>query len=345
MKLLMITRKVDSRDASPAAFTFTWVKKLSQHLDMLYVITWQEGKIDNLLKNVEIVSLSGNKFKKIFSIQRHLFKILPKVDGVFCHQNPEYTILAAPLAKLFRKKLVTWYTHGTVSLRLKLVNLLTNKILTASVESCRLKDREKIKAVGHGINTEYFKPLGNSRHKGEFIILTAGRISPVKNHKILIRAIEIIKGKADNLEVQIVGEPGLKKQEEYLKELKESVRNKGLTKEIKFLGPVPYAKILPYFQKCDLFVNLSKTGSLDKAVLEAMACQKMVLTSNEAFKNILGQDLMVEEDNSQELAEKIEWAMGLTEAEREEQGLKLREIVVKNHSLDNLAGKIINQFK
>lgn len=345
MKLLVITRKVNRNDPR-IGVVYDWIKKLSERLEELRVITWQKSDGSGLPGNVKLFDLGDkSKFVKVIKFERLIWRNIRDVNGVFCHMNPEYTILAAPLAKLFGKKIVSWYVHKQVSWRLKIMNWLTDVILTASPESCRLKNRRKIKAVGHGIDAEHFKPSEIKRAKGKFIVLTVGRISPIKNHKILIRAIEIIKDKVDELEVQIVGGPGLKSQEKYLKELKELVRNKGLGKEIKFLGPTPYAKILSFYQKCDLFVNLSKTGSLDKAVLEAMSCQKVVLTSNEAFKNILDKQLMVEEDDSRDLAEKIKWAMGLTEAEREKIGLKLRKIVKENHSLDNLAERIVNQFK
>ena len=49
-------------------------------------------------------------------------------------------------------------------------------------------------------------------------------------------------------------------------------------------------KTLEFYQSGDLFVNLSDTGSLDKAVLEAMACGLKILTSNEAFKSVLKEE-------------------------------------------------------
>lgn len=332
----MITRKVNRKDASPAGFTFSWVEKLSQNLDKLYLITWQESSKKGLFDNVEMISLSGSKFRKIFSIQKHLLKILPKVDGVFCHQNPEYTILAAPLSKLFRKKVVTWYTHGTVSFRLKLVNLLANKILTASGESCRLKNRKKIKVVGHGINIDRFKKY--KEKQGVFKIISVGRISPVKNLDILIKAVDILIKSGIDLRLEIIGVPVLKKDKKYAKKLKELA--KGI-KEHVYFGKIPYSQIAEYYSDADLFVNLSDTASLDKAVLEAMACQTMVLTSNQAFKDILDKDLIVKK-NPKDLAKKIKWAVNL---DRRKIGKELRQTVVKNHNLDNLVIKIINQFK
>jgi len=357
MNLLMITRKVDLKDASPAGFTYDWVKKLGEKLEKLHVITWQESHRGDLPGNIEIVSLFGSKFKKIFILQKELFRVLPKVDGVFCHQNPEYTILITLGAKVFSKKIVSWYTHKAVNWKLHLVNCLADKILTASEESCRLKNRKKIEIVGHGIDVEKFKvqkgqtipSLTKFKLKDKFKILSVGRISPVKDYQTLIGAIArtvlALQGLSLQLQVQIIGGPGLKEQEKYFEQLKQLVKKKNLEDYIKFLGPVSHNQILAYYQNCDLFVNLSQTGSLDKAVLEAMSYQKLVLTCNEAFFNLLhDQRLIFQKKNASDLAEKISKIIFLAKEEREKIGKKLREEVVKNHNLDKLIQKIIEQF-
>jgi len=180
MKLLMITRKVDEKDSSPAGFTYNWVKKIGQKLEKLYVITWQKSNRGDLPDNIEIISLSDNKFLKIFVLQFKLLKILPKVDGVFCHQNPEYTILSAFLTKIFRKKIVSWYTHKAVNWRRHLLERLTNKIITVSDKSFRKPlFLKKVKIVGHGIDVDYFVPNKQDKEiNNKFRIISIGRISP-----------------------------------------------------------------------------------------------------------------------------------------------------------------------
>ena len=137
MKLLMVTRKVDENDSSPAGFTYNWVKKIGEKLEKLYVITWQKSDRGDLPNNIEIISLPDNKFFKVFVLQFELLKILPKVNGIFCHQNPEYTILSALMSKIFRKRITSWYTHGSINWRRHLLERLTNKIITVSDKSFR----------------------------------------------------------------------------------------------------------------------------------------------------------------------------------------------------------------
>ena len=343
MRLLMITRKVDWQDASPAGFTYNWVKKIGQKLEKLYVITWQKSNRGDLPENIEIISLPKNKLIKMLVIQGKLLKILPKINGVFCHQNPEYTILSALWVKLFRKKIVTWYAHGYVGWKLYLVNWLTDKILTSSDKGCRLKNRKKIEVVGQGIDVDYFKKHeAGDKNKEKFKIVSIGRISPAKDYETLIEAVNDIK----NIDVQIIGAPALKKDHKYFENLKQLVRDKKLENYIKFLGPVSHSQISPYYQGCDLFINLGQTGSMDKAVLEAMACEKLVLTCNEAFIDFLDdQRLIFQKKNPQDLAQKIINLINLSLEERETIGRQSRDKIVKNHNLDNLVSRIINQYE
>jgi len=351
MKLLMITRKVDPMDASPAAATCKLVEKLAGQVDELKVICLEKGNVSGLRNNIQVGSLGKEKgygkIRKLIRFKILAWRFIRQVDGVFCHQNPEYTILISPYAKLFRKRIITWYTHGTVNWKLHLVNLLTNKILTASKESCRLKNRKKIEITGHGIDTARFVKGVETPNEENFKIISAGRISPTKDLVTFIKAVDILvnqKG-AKNIKVRIIGPAVLKQDEKYRDDLSSMIENKGLLKYIS-LSKASYDAMSAEYQDADLMINLSQTGSVDKAVLEAMACEDLVLTSNEAFENILNdQKLMFEPENYQELADKIVALMNLSNKEKQKIGQRLRNIVVENHNIDNLVKKIVNQFK
>ena len=75
-----------------------------------------------------------------------------------------------------------------------------------------------------------------------------------------------------------------------------------------------------------------------------MSCGTLILTSNEAFKEIVGEEFIVEQNNPKKLAERIEWAMTLPEERVKEIKERLRNEVVTNHDLNNLAKKIVTQF-
>ena len=343
LKLLMITRKVDVNDAL-AGFTYDWVKEIGGNLEKLYVVSWQAGNVTDLPENIEVIFLSDSKLKKVFILWFKLFKILPKIDGVFCHMNPEYTILVGPLARLFGKRIVSWYTHKAVTVRRRILEILANKIITASSESFRDPwFAKKVAIIGHGINTDLFKPKTGSRSDSQFRIISVGRISPTKDYESIIKSTDLLDNKS--VQLKIVGDVILKSQKAYFNELKEMVAKMDLADQVDFPGWIANRDMVPYYQESDLFINTSGTGSVDKVVLEAMACGCLVLTSNEAFESIIGSEFMVEKNNPKALAEKISWLMNIGLEEKTKILDKFRQIILDGYDLKKLAKKIVNQFE
>lgn len=345
VKLLIITQKVDVND-DVLGFFHGWVEKLAEKAEEIYVIANFVGKL-NLPQNVKILSLGKEKGYsrcwRYFLFYKNLFSILPKIDGVFFHMCPEYVIAAGLLPKIFNKKTLLWYTHKSVNLKLRFAEKLVDRIFTASKESFRLPSK-KIEITGHGIDINKFK---RQNEKGKitiqnqkFTIITAGRISPIKNLDVLIEVAEILKGKNFEFEIKIAGKPALKSDEAYFQKLENSIKEKGLGDKIIFLGSIPYAEIEKFYQSANLFINLSDTGSMDKAALEAMSCGVSVFTSNEAFKEILPEKYFTEK-KPEIIAEKII----KMENETRDISLRLRDYVIKNHNLDNLVEKIAKFYE
>ena len=129
--------------------------------------------------------------------------------------------------------------------------------------------------------------------------------------------------------------------------LKQLVSQLNLDDKIDFLGAKLYVELKDYLAQADIFVNLSQTGSLDKTVLEAMASKTLVLTSNEAFKSVLGDladKLMFEPDNSQDLVDKVKQLAGLPSSQQNKIIERLQTIVLENHNLTKTIEKIINLY-
>ena len=110
---------------------------------------------------------------------------------------------------------------------------------------------------------------------------------------------------------------------------------------------MPNKDIAEFLRKADLFVNMSHTGSLDKAMLEAMACGLPVLTCNEALENILGRYkrlLMYPKDDYKMLASKVRLINKMSIEDKEKIRRELRDIVALNHGQGNLIKKIVLSF-
>ena len=108
---------------------------------------------------------------------------------------------------------------------------------------------------------------------------------------------------------------------------------------------MPQNEIFKYYQNCDLFINLSDTGSLDKVVLEAMASSKIVLTSNIAFKDIISSEFFCESKDVEYLINKIKDIYFMPEEEKKKLRQQLKYEVITNHNLDNLVKKIVKLYE
>ena len=123
---------------------------------------------------------------------------------------------------------------------------------------------------------------------------------------------------------------------EYLRSLQKLVTDNGLEPHISFLGARPHSEMPKLFAAHDMFVNLSRTGSADKAVLEAMASGLTVITINEAFVDLLPEAYSLRERSAELLSHRIQEL-----AEEKRPNKELRELVAEHHSLKNTIRKIV----
>ncbi|MDD5031491.1 MAG: glycosyltransferase family 4 protein [Patescibacteria group bacterium] len=357
MKLLLLTQKININD-DVLGFMHSWTEEFSKHCELVTVVCLERGEY-KLPKNIRVLSLGKDEFLRLgkhFGFIRKLVATLrfynyiirerKNYDKVFVHMNKEYVLLGGLLWKIWGKKIGLWYAHGATSFGLKIAEKLSDIIFTSTQSGFRIKS-DKVKVIGQGIEVNTFKPAAEKKRHDIFKIITIGRISPVKDYETLIKAVEILAGEGIRLEVNIIGGVGMPEQEKYLENLKKMIAEKGLGGIMNFIGAVPNKNIVRHLQSADLFVNMSYTGSLDKAILEAMACGLPVLTCNEALIEVLGEyrkSLMYDKGDYKNLAEMIKLFAEMEEEKREKIAKDLRDIVVKNHSLEGFIKKIIEKF-
>ena len=339
MRLLIVTQKIDQKD-DVLGFFHGWVKDFARKTEHTRVIANYVGN-NNLGEKVEVCSLGkergANRFLRIFRFYKFLFASALRVDAVFFHMCPEYVLAGALVFKILHKPIGFWYAHGKVSLKLKIAEKLSDKIFTSSPEGFRLKSN-KIIITGQGIDTGKFQ-IKTASNSARFKIISVGRIAPIKHHEILVETADILNKSGLEFEVRIAGAPILEKDKTYFESLKKLIKEKNLEDKIFFNGSVSYRNISDFYHNGDLLVNLSQTGSMDKVVLEAMSCGIPVLNSNEAYFSVLPQKYLTS-NNPKEVADKIEYFI----KNKVNRAPELRDIVIKNHSLDNLVSKIISSL-
>ena len=352
----MITPRAGASDPL-LAFIPSWVAELASQVEQLWVVTTRYENVP-LPDNVQIIQVgrdySKNEtiFHAIWNFHRALWQITrhEQIDGIFAHMYPKFALMAAPYAKLNRIPLILWFTHKKVSRQLWIASRFTDRILTAAPETCSLQS-PKVVAIGHGIDTQEFAkpPMLNSRESHQEVILSLGRISPIKRIEVIIEAIRLLKQNPafENSVLYLAGEPATPEQKNYLSGLQDRVEKHQLGQKVVFSGNVPHADVPGYLQQGSVFVSACNSG-VDKAILEAMACEVPVMVSNPVFRPILdpyADQLMFLPENPASLAERLQALLSQPQAERDEIGKALRQIVASSHAIAALMGNVTAAFR
>ena len=184
---------------------------------------------------------------------------------------------------------------------------------------------------------------------GSKVLLTVGRLSRSKDYGAIIRALALLRSQSPTLDarLRIIGTPFFADDHAYLAELEELVGELGLNAHVTFVGKVPNRRMVEEYRRCDVLINSSHTGSIDKVVLEAMACEKPALTCNESFAPLLADHadlLLFAPSNPEELAQRLSQVLTLEPDYRSELGRALRRLVVDDHSVAGLTDRFVEVF-
>jgi glycosyltransferase involved in cell wall biosynthesis len=239
--MLIITQKVNKEDPV-LGFFHDWIIEFAKHESNLTVLCLELGS-HTLPSNIKVISLGKEKWYGRLRILWNFLRVLAsrRHDKVFVHMNPEYIVLGGLWWRLCGARIALWYTHKSVNFKLKIATWFSHVIFSASQESFRYKT-SKLKVVGHGIDSGIFYP--SSDFPKEHHIVTVGRISPTKNYEPLIDAMEILVKSFPALRLSIAGGPISSSDQAYYEIIKGRVFEKKLEKNIIFLGPVSYEKVL-----------------------------------------------------------------------------------------------------
>ncbi len=354
MNLLITTQVVDRTDPR-LGFFHRWIEEFAKHCEHVTVICLFEGA-HSLPPNVTIYSLgkeksSGHVSKLQYAVRflKLIFSLRNSYDEVFVHMNPEYVVLGGIWWRLWHKRIGLWYLHKSVDLKLRLATLLTNVVFTASKESFRLAST-KVQYVGHGIDVLQFAYAEKQTSAPtELRLITVGRLSPSKKVHVLIGAVRVFakSHSSINLFLTVVGDASSGEDQNYAKELSMQGRVLPSNATLALVGAKTNDDVAKMLGEYDLFIHASTgTGSVDKAVLEPLLCGVPVITTSEAFKDLLTPyGLYVPEGTSDEeteerMAKAIETYLQRTD--REEVRRAIRATVAEKFSLVDLIPRILS---
>jgi glycosyltransferase involved in cell wall biosynthesis len=330
--LLILTQKVDSHDQL-LGFFIPWLRRFARHFGTVTVLCLEEGEHD-LPDSVRVFGLGKDrrqsKLRQLWNFYRLTYSLRPDYDAVLVHMNPIWAVVGTWWWHLFGKPVSLWYTHKAVTWKLRLAERWVDRIFTASAESFRIPS-SKVIVTGHGIDTDAFAP-DPSVERIPDSLLVVGRIAPVKNYETVVDALARVA--TSEFMLTVVGEPALAQDRSYAELIQERVWNAGLAERVAFAGKLSNAELPAVYRTHQTFIHTSRTGSVDKALLEAMASGMYVISSNESSRAFLPPECLVPEDDPQALADALVCARIAPIPP------SLRQYVVEHHNLDILIEKV-----
>ncbi len=343
MRVGMFVQQVDERDWL-RAFTLDWIRGIAARVERVEVITLEQG-IATLPANVIVHSMGKEKgygrARELLEYYRALGKIIRQVDVLFCHMTPRYTWLAAPLATIFRKPQLLWYTHRQDDWELRLALAACRNATTAVPDSFPIKSA-KVRALGHGIDDTFFAPDPASRSASPPLIVHVARLMPIKHQTTLLNALATLDIAA---QVSIVGAVPQGQDDSYLAELKALAERLGIQDRVTFTGGIKAEAVRDLYRCAAVAVNLSPPGLFDKAALESMLTGIPTIVSNPAFDSLLGEDTdllrISSPDDVEGLTDSLRRIFALSDEQRTALTGKIRERVKAQHSLDGLMDRLV----
>lgn len=122
-----------------------------------------------------------------------------------------------------------------------------------------------------GIDVSKWAPRTAAQQKPTPLILSVGRLHPVKNHSFLIHACSILKKHGVNFQCAIAGDG-----EERTK-LEAAIRSLGLQDEVTLLGQVAREDLPGLYEQARVVILTSLSEGIPVTLMEAMAMEKLVV--------------------------------------------------------------------
>jgi len=234
----------------------------------------------------------------------------------------------------------------------RIASKLSQRIVAVSSDAadvCRQIEKipaKKVQTILNGVDTQRFASGGDSSLRAELqlpedvpIVGIVARLSPEKNHQLLLEACCLLSVKNIKFHLVIIGDGSLREKLEQCEErcvLGDAVTFLGMRQDV--------ADLVKEF---NVFVLSSKTEGVSLTLLEAMSCCIPVVATDVGGNAEVVDDGVtgfIVPQNAQNMADKIEWLLK-HENHRKEMGLAGRERVLKTFSLQQASDQYLRLYK
>jgi glycosyltransferase involved in cell wall biosynthesis len=351
MRLLLFNLRTDVDDTA-LGFTTAWINAIAPHWERVDVVTLHAGRLE-LADNVTVHSAGRERGYGRWRLLARFYRVVIGVvlrrrpDVCFAHMTPLFSSLFWPVRKVFGVPLLLWYAHGNVTRELRIAERLADRCATSTLAGFRLPST-KLAVLGQGVDVTRFRPPAAVAPDYEQAVLCLGRITASKHVDEAIRALALARRRRPDLRLRVVGGPVTPADEEYAREITALVDELALGDAVRLVGPVPFARIAEQYASGGVFLNLGSTGSLDKAILEAMAAGCIPVSRNDAFGELAAAhglaDLVVGA-GVEGVVDALMRVVSLSPSARASLRRRLRSIVERDHSLERLAAQVQRELE
>ena len=221
-----------------------------------------------------------------------------------------------------------WWTVNN----LDLIPILKNDLKFVSSNKIRMLHNGFVPAekvdYKTGIETEYDLDKGDN-----FVFMVAGRLQPVKNYGLYLRAAKEVLKTHGKLRFWVVGDG-----DEYDK-LQQTAKELGIEDNVKFWGYSTDVDAI--MARSDVFVQTSFTEGSPNTIAEAMRAKKPIISTKSTDLSEMIEDdengYVTENDNCKVLVEAMNMILGKTHEELEAMGRKSYELFENNFLDVNVA--------
>lgn len=332
MRLLVITQKMDRAD-TVLGFMHAWIAAWAGAFPRITVICLEAGAY-SVPKNVQVFSLGKERMRLrllyAFKFLYHMIAHHTSYDEVLVHMNPEYVLLGWWWWKLTGKKVVLWYNHPQGSLAARLAFHLVDRVVCTSPFAYAMRRTGTVR-MPVGVDTKLFRAVAPSQQRR---VVYVGRISPVKKIELLIAAARQLRDRGVPFELHVYGDP-TDADGAYAQKIHEHTGTLAA-----FHSGVLHEQLPQIFSAAHVVVNMTPIGSYDKTILEAMACERLVLVSNRALEGVIPNECLFTEGDADALARGLQTLLGYSAEECERIGAAQRAYVEQQQSLSVLTQKL-----
>lgn len=213
------------------------------------------------------------------------------------------------------------------------------------VESIRkLGFKNPIACIPNGINiAEFPKKEFSDQHKMKRKVLFLSRIHPKKGIELLIEAWDSIDlALRKNWIIDIAGNG----ENEYIDQLNNLIKVRGLENQIKIVGPKFGKEKLALYQSADLFVLPSYSENFGLVIAEALSCGIPVITTKgtpwEELETVSAGKWI--DIGKQPLLNALKEMMAKSDKERYKMGENGHKLIAENYSVDAVAKKMVKLY-